>query len=105
MDQPYSGFADLLNKFHTATPMIQALWLLVVPATVLGVTWLVMRGLREIAAAKAPVQPGGPESLLVYGVVQDAGGRWHVIRHGQAPQPLDWSNPPRELTGRGFRAE
>ena len=104
MEPPYSAFADLLNKFHTATPTIQALWLLVVPATVLGVTWLVMRTLREIAAAKAPAQQGGPRSLLVYGVVQDEGGGWHVIRHGHAPQPLDWSNPPRELTG-PLRAE
>ena len=30
MEPSYSAFADLLNKFHTASPAIQALWLVVV---------------------------------------------------------------------------
>jgi hypothetical protein len=44
MDQSYSVWADLLNKFHTASELIQALWLLVVLLMVVGVTWIVMRG-------------------------------------------------------------
>ena len=48
MDQPYSAWADWLNKFHTSSEWIQALWLVTGATTVLGVTWLVMRGLCEI---------------------------------------------------------
>ncbi|WP_201832177.1 hypothetical protein [Microvirga zambiensis] len=48
MDQPYSAWADWLNKFHTSSEWIQALWLVTGAATVLGVTWLVMRGVCEI---------------------------------------------------------
>ncbi|MCB5176976.1 hypothetical protein [Microvirga lenta] len=51
MDQPYSVWADVLNKFHTSSDAIQALWLLTVAVTVLGTTWIVMRGLRDIVAA------------------------------------------------------
>lgn len=98
--QDYSAFADLLNKFHTAAPAIQALWILAVPATILGVSWLALRALRDIAAAKAPALPEASGSLLVYGVVQDEHGQWLVIRHGRAPQPLDWTNPPPELLPR-----
>ncbi|MCB5174369.1 hypothetical protein [Microvirga lenta] len=98
MDQPYSVWADLLNKFHTSSDAIQALWLVAVPGMVLGVTWLVVRGLRDIVRA---IRRPRPEtwSLLVYGVVQDATGQWHVIRQGDEPRPLDWRNPPRELVG------
>ncbi|MCB5175229.1 hypothetical protein [Microvirga lenta] len=94
-----------MNKFHTAIPPIQALWLVAGAATVLGVAWLLTRTLREIMAPAA--RPPRPEAgdLLVYGVVQDEHGQWHVIRHGHAPQPVDWTNPPRELLGHGFRAE
>ena len=99
MEPSYSVVADALNKFHTAPVIIQALWLLVVPVVVLGVTWPVMRGLRDIAVAVRRPRPE-TESLLVYGVGQDASGQWHVIRHGAGAQPPDWTNPPRELVGR-----
>jgi hypothetical protein len=98
MDQPYSVWADLLNKFHTSSELVQVLWLIAVPVMVLGVTWLVMRGLRDIAVAiRRPRSEA--HSLLVYGVVQQADGQWHLIRHGSEPKPLDWTNPPRELVG------
>lgn len=99
MDQPYSAVADFLNKFHTSPVIIQALWLLAVPVVVLGVTWFVMRGLRDIAVAV--VHPRSEtRSLLVHGVVQDPDRRWYVIRTGREPQPVDWRNPPPELVGR-----
>jgi hypothetical protein len=99
MEPHYSAFADLLNKFQAVAPAIQALWLVAAAGTVLGVTWLVMRGLRDIAAAiRRPGREAG--DLLVYGVVQDASGQWQVIRHGAKPRHLDWRNPPRELVGR-----
>lgn len=99
MDQPYSAFADLLNRFHTSSDIIQALWLVAVPLTVVGVTWCLARVLRDITLA-AMRPRSGSGSLLVYGVVQDASGQWHVIRQGRAPKPLDWTNPPPELLGR-----
>jgi hypothetical protein len=71
MDQPYSVIADWLSKFHTWPESIQALWLIAVPVTVLGVTWIVMRGLRETVAAWR----GRGEGRLVYGVIEDAQGQ------------------------------
>lgn len=38
MDQPYSAWADWLSKFHTWPESIQALWLIAVPVTLIGVT-------------------------------------------------------------------
>ncbi|MFC4174893.1 hypothetical protein ACFOYU_23030 [Microvirga sp. GCM10011540] len=63
MDQPYSVIADWLSKFHTWPEFIQGMLLVAVPVTVLGVTWLVMRGLRDLAA----VWRGRGEATL-YGV-------------------------------------
>jgi hypothetical protein len=99
MEPQYSAFADLLNKFHTSSDLIQALWLVAVPVTVVGVTWCLTRLLCDIAvAAMRPRRES--RNVLVYDVVQDAGGQWQVIRHGHAPKPLDWTNPPPEPLGR-----
>ncbi|RDI58054.1 hypothetical protein [Microvirga subterranea] len=49
--QAYSAFADLLNKFHTSSEAIQALWLVAVPVTVLGVAWCLTQALRDVAVA------------------------------------------------------
>jgi hypothetical protein len=76
MDQPYSVIADWLSKFHTWPETIQALWLIALPVTVLGVTWIVMRGLRDTVAAWR----GGGEGRLEYGVVEDAQGQLVVWR-------------------------
>ena len=51
MEQPYSVWADALNKFHTAPDWIQALWIVATCATVLGSVFCIMRGLKEIAVA------------------------------------------------------
>jgi hypothetical protein len=53
MEPPYSVWADWLSKFHTAPEWIQALWLVSVPATMLGMTWLVLRAVKEIAVLLA----------------------------------------------------
>ena len=98
MDQPYSVVADWLSKFHTWPELIQALWLLAIPATALGVTWLVMRGLRDLIPMLARRHWRGH---LIYGVYQDPQGRWMVYWHNRQPQELDRSNPPPELIGRG----
>jgi hypothetical protein len=48
MDQPYSMWADSLSKFQNSSDPIQALWLVAVPLTLLGITWLVMRGIGDL---------------------------------------------------------
>jgi hypothetical protein len=77
MEPPYSVWADWLSKFHTAPEWIQALWLVSVPATMLGMTWLVMRTAREIAVLLAQRQreeawQGHP----VCAVSRTTDGRW-----------------------------
>jgi hypothetical protein len=51
MGPPYSAWADWLDKFHTSSDWIQALWLVSGSLTALGVTWLVMRAIRDIVCA------------------------------------------------------
>lgn len=97
MDQPYSAWADWLSKFHTWPAFIQALWLIAVPMTLLGVTWLVMRALRDLI----PMLSRRERGLLVYGVYQDGRGRWMIYRHGRQLREVDWTNPPPELIGQG----
>ena len=77
MDQPYSVWADLLNKFHTASDGIQALWLMVVP----GMTWTVMRGVTEMVALLR--DRGEPRGRLVHAVYEDEEGRLLVYRGGK----------------------
>jgi len=95
MDQPYSIVADWLSKFHTWPEFIQALWLIAIPVTTLGITWLVMRGLRDLVHFSRK-----PEGHLIYGVYQDRRGRWMIYRHDRKPREVDWTNPPPELIGR-----
>ncbi|EIM26011.1 hypothetical protein [Microvirga lotononidis] len=115
MDQPYSLWADWLSKFHTWPEFIQALWLVAGPVTLLGLAWLVMRGLRDLVRPSPSERHGRSEwrghggSLghgewrgpLIYGVYQDPQGRWMVYRHGREPEAVDWENLPPELIGRG----
>ncbi|WP_114945388.1 hypothetical protein [Microvirga calopogonii] len=98
MEQPYSAWADWLSKFHTWPELIQALWLVSVPLTFIGATWLLMRGLRDLIPALSRRRWRGH---LIYGVYQDPQGRWMVYWHGRQPQEVDWTNPPPELIGRG----
>ena len=49
MNPQYSFWADCLSKFQSASDPIRALGILALAATVLGVTWLVMRAAVEIA--------------------------------------------------------
>jgi hypothetical protein len=103
MDQPYSVWADLLAKFHASSDLIQALWLIAVPATVLGVAYLVLRGVRDIVALlRRRALDGG---RLIYGVYQDASGQWMVYSLGRGVREVDWADPPGELIrwGNGVR--
>jgi hypothetical protein len=77
MEPPYSVLADMLAKFHTAPEWIQALWLVSVPATMLGMTWLVMRAVREIAVLLAQ-RPRAEawQRHPVCAIHRTADGRW-----------------------------
>ena len=48
MGQPYSAWADWLDKFDKTSEGIQALWILAGTVTVLGLTFIVVRGLVEV---------------------------------------------------------
>ncbi len=83
MEPPYSVWADMLAKFHTAPEWIQALWLVSGPATMLGMTWLVMRAVREIALLLA--QRPRAEAWLghpVCAIHRTADGRWMLSARG-----------------------
>jgi len=99
MDQPYSVVADWLSKFHTWPEPIQGLWLIAIPATALGITWLTMRGIRDIIALARTKHHW--RGHLIYGVYQDPEGRWMIYWHNRKPKEVDWTNPPPELIGRG----
>lgn len=99
MDQPYSVVADWLSEFHTWPELIQALWLVALPVTALGVTWLTMRALRDIIGLTRAERHW--RGHLIYGVYQDPQGRWMIYSDGRTPQEVDRTNPPPELIGRG----
>ncbi|MCB5177141.1 hypothetical protein [Microvirga lenta] len=98
MDQPYSVVADWLSKFHTWPMLIQALWLVAGPVTVLGLAWIAARTWRDIAALRhgdgplygLPREWEGP--LLTYrggrlAIAQDQEGREIPDTFRQAAQP------------------
>ncbi|WP_262030275.1 hypothetical protein [Microvirga sp. Mcv34] len=119
MDQPYSLWADWLSKFHTWPEFIQALWLVAIPVTVLGLAWLALRGIRDLIVSLSRRDHGASDDHgeppghsewrghgewrghLIYGVYQDPQGRWMVYWHGRQSEEVDWENPPPELIGRG----
>ena len=49
----YNAFADMLAKFHTSSEWIKTLWLLAVPATIVGITWCVADVAKTAIAALA----------------------------------------------------
>jgi hypothetical protein len=71
--EPYSVVADLLSKFHTAPDWIQALWLVMVPVTVLGTAFCLLQIVKEIAGVFA--RRSERQGVPVYVVYEDADGR------------------------------
>ncbi|MCB8819464.1 hypothetical protein LJD17_02780 [Microvirga rosea] len=73
MEPPYSVWADLLNKFHTAPTAIQALWLVVGWLTVRHVASVIGHVLLEVVRVidrrgerrRAISAPSGPEQALI----------------------------------------
>ena len=83
--QPYNLAADWLSKFHTSPEPIQALWLVAMTVTVLGVTWLLMRALAALLA-----RPGKNrlQGHLAFGVYEAPDGRWMVYLRDSGATPL-----------------
>jgi hypothetical protein len=73
MEPSYSVVADALSKFHTAPEWIQALWLVMVPVTVLGTAFCLLQIVKEIAGLFA--RRGERRSVPLYVVYEDADGR------------------------------
>ncbi|NNC01052.1 hypothetical protein HI113_45155, partial [Corallococcus exiguus] len=77
----YSVVADLLNKFHTASEIIQALMIVAMMVTVLGVAWIGMRGLVEVMR----VRRRNAADLVMSGTDQDRAAYDHAMRTALLP--------------------
>jgi hypothetical protein len=73
----YSFLADWLNKFHTSTPFIQALWLVALASVPFSLCWC----LRGMALAFAPKRRTEPIGQTLYSVAQMEDGALRVFRH------------------------
>jgi hypothetical protein len=99
MDPSYSAFADWLSKVHTAPPLIQALWILAGPATVVGVTACIAWAAREIAAIRAGARRAAePEGIWLHAVDRTPEGRRMLPSRGRARELEDRSPPQGALT-------
>jgi len=96
MGQPYSAWADWLSKFHTWSEPIQALWLVSVPVTLLGMTRITMRGIRDILQGSR--RDGSHPSNSRDG---DAQARIVLDSHEGRSPLFGREGPPPELIGRG----
>ncbi|WP_246215912.1 hypothetical protein [Microvirga makkahensis] len=83
----------LALQVHTWPETIQALWFVAVPATVLGVTWILMRGLRDILHAVRR-----DEVRRIGGVDRHAQGRILIDRR-ERTRDIERQTPP-ELIAR-----
>ena len=77
MDQPYNAFADWLAKFHTSSEPIQALWIVAIAATVIGLAYFAK---EIILAALHPHRHSGaakrnPEPITARFAEELGGGR------------------------------
>jgi hypothetical protein len=80
----YSFLADWLTKFHTSTPLIQALWLIAMAGTLCAFafcfSWCV-RGVVFAIAQKRPKEPKEPSGQVLYSVAKMEDGELRVFRH------------------------
>ncbi|MBM6595845.1 hypothetical protein [Microvirga pudoricolor] len=84
--EPYSAWADALSKFHTASEPIQALCIVALAATIIGVTWCMARVLRDVVRALAG-------QGAAYVIALDGQGRW-VVRRVEDGDVRDWRQLP-----------
>ena len=80
-----------MNKFHTASEPVQALWLILTTAMVLGTVWCVTAMVTALARRRDT-----PPGQLLYGVYEDAEGRPHVHLSGRAQAALPSPTGPAE---------
>jgi hypothetical protein len=95
----------MLAKFHTSSEWIKTLWLVAVPATVVGVSWCVSQVLREAIRAVRPGRRGGPEVPAPEGADGAAPAAWRLVGRDGAvwlrlPPPAEpWPAPGRLTHG------
>jgi hypothetical protein len=96
----YSIVADLLAKFHTSSEWIQALWLVALPAALVGMTWCVADVLKALIARGAPRRTNAP--LIDMPPPGDVDAQWLAYRNGEL-WLMRLSAPP--LSSRGAAGE
>lgn len=96
--ESYSVLADALSKFHTAPEWIQALWLVMVPVTVVGASACLGWAVKEIAAALAQrgTSSGVWQGRPVYAIYQASDGRWMLYARGTVRELQEDSLPEEE---------
>lgn len=97
MDPSYSAFADWLSKVQTAPPLIQALWILAGPATIVGIGVCVAWAAREIAALRARALRAAAEleGFPLYAIYRTPEGRWMLLTHGKVRE-MGEGDPPQD---------
>ena len=92
----YSVMADALSKFHTAPEWIQALWLVMVPVTLVGLGFCLLQAVKEIAALV--LRRGERQGEPLYAIYRTADGRLMMVARGgvrelQGGEPEDMPLP------------
>ena len=77
--EEYNFWRDLFDTFQSLSDWIKALWLIVLPAFVLGLIALILRHRVAVKAIEHAIR-----GELIYTIRRDANGQLHVSRHGAA---------------------
>jgi len=80
--EPYNFWTDLLDTYQSMGDWVKALWIVVVPGSLLGLVALVLR--YRLASRWSGAFGGLAAGDLVYSVHRDGLGRFLVYRHGRA---------------------
>jgi hypothetical protein len=86
MTADYSFWADALSKFHTSSILIQALWLIAVPAMLYGIVHSLCWCIRELAVIFTQRGVRVPGQML-YSVSRMEDGQMQVFGH--APELVE----------------
>jgi len=102
----YSVLADMLNKFHTSTPLIQALWIILLSLVLLGLGWY----FKEICIAFANsiektvatfANRGRPAGESIYTIHRNDADEWVVYYNNPTPTQIESHNLVILPTGEG----
>ena len=77
--EDYNFWQDFFDTYQSLSDPTKALWLIVPPASVLGLIALVLRHRVAVRAAE-----NGLRGVLVYTIHRDGDDKLHVYRHGPA---------------------